>query len=169
MTDRYLSFENTAAVYGADTFTFTANRHDMDVVSEEITPDRGHIYPITSKGRTPREKLIGPLGWAGSVEVLMYTKHTPSLFYYAMGGNSTVVDMPTLGVQQHTVVPATTIPTFIMEVGRDVQGHQYTDCVVDGYSIDMAPADPMTASFDVIARKELAVDALDTVVLDDFD
>lgn len=169
MTDRYCSFEATAATYGTDTFTFTANQHDIDLVSEEITPDRGHQFPYTSKGRTPRTRLTGPLAWAGSIETLMYTENVPSLFYYAMGANATVVDMPTMGVNQHTVTPANQIKHFIMEIGRDVVAHRYVNCVIDGYSIDFAPADPLTASFDVNCRKELATTTLASITYPDYD
>jgi hypothetical protein len=170
MTDRYTSFEATAAGYTTDTHTFTANRHDIDVVTEDISPDRGHQYVVTSKGRTPRAKLIGPLGWTGNIETLLYTKHASSLLYYAMGGNSTVVDMPTLGVQQHTLTPATSIPHFIMATGRDLFEHQYVGCVATGFSIDFAPDSPLSANFDINARKELATGtALGTVTYEDFD
>jgi hypothetical protein len=168
MTNRYCSFEATVAAYGTDTFTFTANQHDIDLVSEEITPDRGNIFPITNKGRTPRTRLIGPLSWTGSIETLMYTKHVPSLFYYAMGTAATVADMPTMGVNTHTITPGNTIIPFIMAIGRDVNEHQYTNCVLDGFSIDFAPADPMSVSFDVNCRKELTQAALSSVTLDDF-
>jgi len=162
MPSRYTVFEATEPGYTVDTFNFTSNQHDLDVVTEEVTPDRGHIYPKTSKGRTPREKLIGPLGWSGNIESLMYTMGTPSLFYYAMGGNTTVVDTPTLGVQQHTVVPADTLKYFIMATGRDLREHQYVSCTVTDWSMDFAPGDPVTAKFDINARKELANASLNT-------
>lgn len=170
MTNRYTSFEATVAGYTTDTFTFTANRHDIDVVAEEISPDRGHQFIVTSKGRTPRAKLLGPLSWTGNIETLLYTKHASSLLYYTLGANSTVVDMPSLGVQQHTITPSTTIPHFIMETGRDLFGHQYVGCVSTGMSIDFAPDSPVSATFEINARKELATgSALDTVTFEDFD
>jgi len=116
MTNRYTSFEATAAAYTADTHTFTANRHDVDVVTEELTPERGNIYAVTSKGRTPRRRLKGPLKWSGNIETLLYTKSVPSLFYYALGANSTVNDVPTVGSNTHTVTPSTTIPDFLIDV-----------------------------------------------------
>lgn len=168
MTNRYMSFEATVAAYGTDTFTFTANQHDIDLVSEEISPDRGHVFPITNQ-RTPRTRLIGPLAWTGNIETLMYTKHVPSLFYYAMGTAATVADMPTMGVNTHTITPGDSLPPFIMAIGRDLFEHQYVNCVMDGFSIDFAPGDPMSVSFDVNCRKELATgSALATVTYDDF-
>ena len=169
MTDRYTSFEATAAAYTDDTHTFGANRHDIDVVVEDISPDRGNIYPVTSKGRTPRRKLSGPLAWTGNIETILYTLEAPTLLYYAMGAASTVVDMPTMGVNTHTITPANTIPDFIMETGRDQVAHKYTGCAVSGYSIDFAPDAAVTANFEVNARKEQATAALGSVTFADFD
>jgi len=165
MADRYTAFESTAAAYGTDTFTFTANQHDIDVVTEEITPERNHNYPKTSKGRTPRAKLLGPLGWSGNIETLLYTQGAPTLIFYAMGAGATVVDMPTMGVNTHTVTPAEIIPHFIMATGRNVREHQYANCVVTGFSVDFAPGDPVTLNADINSRKELANVAINTTTI----
>lgn len=169
MTDRYTSFEATAAGYTTDTHTFTAARHDIDVVSEELTPERNNIYAVTSKGRTPRRKLQGPLAWTGNIETLLYTTQAPTLIYYAMGGNSFALDTPQTGVNTHSVTQANTIPHFIMEVGRDDVGHKYTGCVATGFTVDYTPDTAVTLNVDVNARKEQASGSLASVTLDDFD
>jgi hypothetical protein len=169
MTNRYTSFEATADAYDIETpGTFVA-AHDIDVVTEELTPERNNIYPVTSKGRTSRRKLSGPLGWSGTIETLLYTIEAPTLVYYAMGGNTTAVDMPTMGINTHTVTPAAAIPHFIMETGRDFVSHQYTGCVITGYSVEYAPDAAVTLSCDVNARREHATSTLDSITFPDFD
>lgn len=169
MTDRYTSFEATADAYTDDTLTWTANRHDVDIVTEDLVPERNNIYPVTSKGRTPRRKLKGPLGWSGTLEILLYTKHAPSLMYYAMGANSTTLDTPATGINTHTISPATTIPHFVMETGRDIVAHQYTGCVLTSFNLEYTPDSAVSSNFDINARKEQATKALDSISFDDFD
>jgi hypothetical protein len=169
MTNRYTSFESTADAYDADTLTFTGAKHDIDVITEELTPERNNIYPVTSKGRTPRRKLKGPLAWTGNIETLLYTISAPSLVYYAMGANTTTLDTPALGVNTHTVTPAATIPHFVMETGRDLDASQYTGVVATGFSLEYSPDAAVTINVDVNARKEQAKTTLDTITFPDFD
>jgi hypothetical protein len=165
MTNRYTIFEATAAGYTSDTHTFTANEHIIDVVTEELTPERNNIYPVTSKGRTPRRKLKGPLGWTGNIETLFYTLEAPSLIYYAMGGDTTTG----VGPYRHISKPAATIPHFILETGRDQRAHKYTGCVATGFTIEYAPDSAITLNVDINARKEQANAALQTEAFPDFD
>lgn len=170
MTNRYTSFEATADAYLIDTMgTFTAAKHDIDVVTEELTPERNNIYPVTSKGRTSRRKLKGPLGWSGNIETLLYTVEAPTLIYYAMGANAFAANTPALGINTHTVTPASTIPHFIMETGRDFVSHQYTGCVITGYTVEYAPDQAVTLNCDVNARREHATSTLDSITFPDFD
>ena len=173
MTSRYTSFEATAAVYTADTFTFTGNKHDIDVVTENLDPDRGNIYPVTSKGRTPRRKLKGPLKWDGSIETLLYTKHAPSLLYYAMGANRTLPNLGPSAIQtgcfQHEVTSAFTIPDFIMETGRDFGCMRYTGCAATGFSVDFAPDAAIALTVNINGRKEQAQTTVANVTFPDYD
>lgn len=171
MPSRYTAFESVEDDYTLDTFAFSANQHNLDVVAEEVTPDRGHIYPKTSKGRTARAQLNGPLSWTGNIETLMYTQGAPTLFYYALGNSSTATDSPTNGVNKHTVTTADTIKQFIMATGRDLREHQYVSTVATGFSMDFAPGDPVSADFAINARKELPNQPRDTttVTFPDYD
>ncbi len=168
MTNRYTSFEATAALYTDDTHTFGADRHDIDVVTEELSPERNNVYAVTSKGRTPRTKLNGPLGWSGNIECLLYPIEAPTLIYYAMGAISSTPDMPVTGVDTHLITPAAVIPHFILEVGRDVVAHKYTGVVATGYTLEYAPDAAVTVNVDVNARKEQANAALGSVTFADF-
>jgi len=47
--------------------------------------------------------------------------------------------------------------------------HQYTGCVVGGFTLDYAPDAALTGSFEVDFRKEQAAAALSTIVFADFD
>lgn len=169
MTKRYFSFEDTGVAYDVDTFTFAANRHDIDVTTEDITPERGHIYPQTSRLRKARRHLLGPNTWTGTIETLLYPTGPTTLLFYALGTNAFTVDMPTLGINTHIVTAADTIPNFISEIGRDDVSHQYVGCVVAGFTMDYAPDAALTASFDINFRKELAPSTLSTIVFDDYD
>jgi len=169
MTDRYTSFENTAAAYDTDTHTFGSNRHDIDVTSEDITPDRGNIYPQTSRIRKARRHLLGPNTWTGTIETLLYPSGAASLLHYGMGATTTVIDMPTTGINTHTITVANTVPSFILEIGRDSLAHKYTGCVVGGLTLDYAPDAALTLSAEVDLRKEQPTAALATVVFQDYD
>lgn len=169
MTDRYFSFEATVAAYDTDTHTYTADRHDIDVTSEDITPERGNIYPQTSRKRKARRHLTGPNTWTGTVETLLYPTHATSLLYYGMGANTTVVDMPIMGINTHTLQVANTIPDFISSIARDDVSHLYTGCVIGGFTLDYAPDAALTGSFEVDFRKEQTPGTLDSVTFADFD
>jgi len=169
MTNRYVSFEDTAAAFDTDTHTFTGNKHDLDVIAEDITPEKGHIYPATSTGRTKRGKITGPKSWSGSIESPFFPLEASSLVYYSLGANATVVDMPAIGIQTHSISQAVTIPSFIVEIGRDDQAHRYTGCVATGCTLDYAPDATITCAIDVFFRKEQARAALATITFVDFD
>ncbi len=168
MTNRYTSVE-AVGTFTADAVTFGANRHDLDVISEDITPERGHIYPATSTGRTKRGRIIGPKSWSGSIEAPLFPISVPSLIYYSLGSSVFTADTPAVGTERHVLSQAITIPNFITEIGRDDQGHGYTGCVATGCSIDYAPDATMTAAVDVFFRKEQPRTALDAITFEDFD
>jgi len=168
MTDRYFSFEATGT-YAADTHTFTADQHDIDVTSEDITPERGNIYPQTSRKRKARRHLLGPNTWTGTVETLLYPLHATTLLYYGMGATAFALDMPQAGVNTHTITVADTIPSFIAAIGRDALEHKYTGCVVGGFTIDYAPDAALTGSFELDLRKEQPTATLDMVTFPDYD
>jgi len=169
MTNRYTGFEDTVDLFDVDALTFTAERHDLDVISEDITPERGHIYPSTSTGRTRRGKITGPKSWSGSVESPFFPLEASSLVYYSLGANSTAVDMPVMGLQTHTISQALALPGFVVAIGRDDMSHEYTGCVATGCTLDYAPDATLTQSTDVFFRKEQARSSLDTVTFNDFD
>jgi len=169
MTNRYTGFEDTVDLFDADALTFTADRHDLDVISEDITPERGHIYPATSTGRTRRGKITGPKSWSGSIESPLFPLEAASLVYYSLGSNSFTLDMPTSGVNIHAVSQALAIPGFVVAIGRDDMSHEYTGCVATGCTLDYAPDATLTQSTDVFFRKEQPRTSLDTVTFEDFD
>jgi len=169
MTNRYTSFEDTAAGFDTDTFTFTALRHDLDVISEDITPERGHIYPATSTGRTRRGKITGPKSWSGSIESPFFPLEAASLVYYALGTDTFTLDMPVSGINIHTLSQAISLPSFIVAIGRDDQSHEYTGCVATGCTLDYAPDATLTQSTDVFFRKEQPRMTLDSITFVDFD
>jgi len=169
MTNRYTSYEDTGVAFDVDTFALTAARHDLDVIAEDITPERGHIYPATSTGRTRRGRITGPKSWTGSIESPLFPIDATSLLFYSLGTSANTPDMPVMGVDTHVVSQALTLPNFICEIGRDDVGHQYTGCVCTGSTIDYAPDATMTQSTDVFFRKEQATAVLDTITFEDFD
>jgi len=166
LTDRYVIFEAQPVGYTDETWpALNANTHILDVSGEDITADQQFIYPETSMGRLRRNRITGPKKFAGPIDTPLYPRDATSLLYYAMGGIATVVDTPTMGVHTHTLTKAKTIPAFRMAVGRDVNEHRYTGCLVNGVTIDYAPDEVLTGSFNIIARRELGTpsgNALDT-------
>ena len=168
MPTRYVEFVTSPGTYEADTFTLTGS-HTIDTSGEDFSADKGKIYNQTSARRSVRHPIKGPHKFTGSINIPIYTLGGFTLLYYALGASATVVDMTQAGSDTHTFTPGTTIPSFLLAVGRDVKEHQYVGCVMNSMSIDIIPDDSVNASFDVVARKELPTATIQTPTYPDFD
>jgi len=172
--NRYVMFEKQAfATETFDPFVANAAAHPIDQVSEDISFDHGFVNPITSAKRTPRNRLYGPIKGGGDIGVPMYTKGFPTLAYYALGKNVTVVgdgaNGAAVGSFIHTVTPDSTIPSFRMGIGKDIKEHQFVGCAMKSMKLDYTIDNPAIATFDVLSRKELTPATLQTPTFPDFD
>lgn len=156
--NRYIVFEKqefTDEEYAV--FPTAALGHVIDQVSEDISEDHGFVYPETSAKRLPRNRLLGPRLSSGDVAVPMYTRGTPTLLYYALGkivtteqGNSEPSNF------KHVITPDSSIPSFRMGVGKDLNEHKFVGCAVKNLKIDYTLTDPALATFELLVRKELS-------------
>lgn len=159
---RYIKFE-TQANFTDETFGVSgADSHIIDPVGEDITGDKQFIYPRTAGIRNQRAHIKGKNKFSGTIDAPLYPTHAVSLIYYAMGAVSTTTGTPTTGTNTHIITKANTVPFFRMAIGRDLRQHEYVGGIINSMSVDYTMDDIITGSFDVMFRKELPNEALET-------
>lgn len=171
--NRYVMFEEQAFITETfkSPFTDGGEDHAVDQVSEDISEEHGFVYPETSAKRTKRNRLLGPRVSGGEVACPVYTMGVPTLVYYALGNVVTAEVMPAVVPKnyKHTITPGTTVPPFRMAVGKDLNEHQFVGCAMKSLKIDYTVGDAAVATFDLLVRKELAPDTLQTPTFPDYD
>jgi len=157
------------------TFTYETNKlpaatsHIIDPLGEDITGDKGFLYPRTAGVRVGRAKVKGKNKFSGTIDTPLYPVHATTLIYYAMGKNVTTPATPNTNVNTHVVSQANTVPFFQAAIGRDLREHIYVGGAVNSMTLDYTMDDVITSSFDVFFRKELANLPLTTsTTYDDF-
>ena len=162
--------------------------HYVDATSEDVTTDLGFIYPTTSAQRLKRNRLGGPVGVGGEIQIPLYTKGTPTLIHYAMGGadlggrnahrtrysgqDDTGFTGPT-GQQSRTVWThefkiGADIPTFLCWIGKDKKEHRFIGGSMKSMTVDIDPGEPTLCSFDTMFREEMPRGDLATVTWPDY-
>jgi hypothetical protein len=165
---RYIRFE-TQPSFTYETFAMSATQHVIDPLGEDITGDKGFLFPRTAGVRVGRAKVKGKNKFSGTLDTPLYPVHATTLIYYAMGSCATVTGTPNTNVNTHTIKQANTVPFFQAGIGRDLREHQYVGGAVNTMTLDYTLDDVITASFDVFFRRELANAALSTsTTYDDF-
>ena len=172
--NRYVMFETqsfsdeTFAGFGA-----AALAHAIDQVSEDISMDHGYVMPVTSAKRAARNRWLGPITGGGDVGCPMYSLGFSTLAYYALGKNVTIVGDGmngfAVGAFQHTITPALTVPAFKMGIGKDLNEHQFVGCAVKSLKMDYSIDNPALATFDMLVRKELTPNTIQTPTFPDYD
>lgn len=156
MVDRYFQFE-TKSDFTSESFgAFGVNDHKLDVSGEDITGDHQYIYPMTTTGRTKRDRITGPKKFGGPIDTPIFASGATSLLYYGLGTCTTTTNTPTTSHNSHALTKGKTIPYFRAAVGRDLAEHQYVGGIVNSFTLDYSPTEVLTGSFDVIFRKELS-------------
>lgn len=154
-------------------FAGAALTHAIDQVSEDISMEHGYHMPVTSAKRAARNRLLGPIVGGGDVSVPMYSKGFPTMAYYALGKNVTIVgdgvNGAAIGSFIHTVTPSSAIPAFAMGVGKDIKEHQFVGCAMKSLKMDYTVDNPSLATFDVLTKKELTPATLQTPAFPDYD
>lgn len=157
--NRYVMVE--AQAFNLDTFVTPfvggGELHAVDQVSEDISEEHGFVYVQTSAKRLARNRLLGPRVLGGEIAVPLYTMGTPTLLYYALGAVTTTepVTMLVPPNYKHDITPGTSIPSFKMAVGKDLNEHGFVGCAMKGVKIDYSVGDPALCTFDLLIRKEI--------------
>ena len=159
---RYIKFETQSNFTDEAFGPFGSSSHIIDPVGEDITGDKQYVYPKTAGIRNKRAHVKGKNKFSGTIDAPLYPTHAPSLIYYAMGGVATTPNVPNTLVNTHVITKANTVPFFRMAIGRDLRQHEYVGGIVNSMSVDYTMDDIITASFDVMFRKELANVSLET-------
>jgi hypothetical protein len=155
---RYIDFK-TQPTFTYETYA-VAQQHLIDPLGEDITGDKGFLYPRTAGVRAGRAKVKGKNKFSGTFDIPLYPINATTLIYYAMGKATTTPNTPVTGVDTHVISQANTVPFFQCGIGRDLREHRYVGGAVDTMNLDYTMDDVITASFDVFFRKELANAAL---------
>ena len=167
MTNRYAKFQKSTN-YVVDTWPAdSANNHEIDIISDDISGDKGFIYPETSAQRLKRNRLEGGIVYTGEIQIPAYPREAMSMLYYALGSLTSAMPDAS-GVIKHTVKMATTIPNFNLAIGRDKMEHRYTGGCLKGLTIDYEVNEPVLLTCDTMFRTELASGALDTITFPDY-
>lgn len=172
--NRYVMVEQQA--FELDTFVTPfvggGEDHAIDQISEDISEEHGYVYVQTSAKRLARNRLLGPRVLGGEVAAPLYTKGTPTLLYYALGAVTTTEPVPALVPPnyKHDITPGTSIPSFKMAVGKDLNEHGFVGCAMKGVKIDYSVGDPALCTFDLLIRKEITPPGtLQTPTFPDYD
>ena len=166
MTNRYTRFETSTAISTHDaSWTPSGNVHILDVGGEDIATDNSYIYPKTASSRVTKHRIVGPLGITGPIDTPLFPEEAATLLYYGLGSVATTGSS---APYTHVIKKGSTLPSFSLEVGRDVKAHKYIGGAVNSFTIDYAPDDTLNGSFDCIFRNELATSSLANVTFPDF-
>lgn len=168
MTDRYMIFEKKSTFTDESFGAFGSNSHVIDVSGEDITGDHQYIYPEVTSGRVKRPKITGPKKFSGPIDVPIFPREAVSLIYYALGELATATTTPVTALNTHTITKAKTIPFFRAAVGRDQSEHRYVGGIINSMTLDYAPDEIITGSFEAVFRKELALGSLSTPTFPDY-
>ena len=128
--------------------------HYLDATSEDISTDKGFIYPTTSAQRLKRNRLLGPVTVGGEIQVPLYSVGTPTMIYYAMGACKAETAAVS-GVYTHEISVGEDVPTFFAFIGKDHREHQFSGGVVKSMTIDFETSEPALASFDCMFSREI--------------
>ncbi len=171
MTNRYAKFETTDD-FIVDSWTADdTNAHIIDHISDDISGDKGWIYPETSAQRLKRNRLKGGITYSGEIQVPLYPREATSLLYYALGSCTTVTNgstSPDNLVNKHTIKMANSLPNFRMAMGKDKKEHRYTGGCIKEVTVDYSVNEPLLLSCDTMFRKEDPLETLSSVSFPDF-
>ena len=168
MTNRYLMAQKSTD-FAVDTWpSVSSNAHFIDALTEDISGDRGFLYPDTSSQRLKRNKIGGGITYSGDIQIPAYPVEATSLLYYLLGTAATTADDPLSGLNTHKLSMGLVPPNFILGVGKDKKEHRFAACVMKGCTMDYEANELLLLTFDVMARQELAAGSLATVTFPDY-
>ena len=130
--------------------------HVIDVVSEDISTDKGYIYPTTSAQRPKRPRLSGGISVSGEIQVPLYPRGATSLLYYGLGqSDGSEVGSLTPKLYEHTMKTNTTLPFFNAWVGKDLKEHEFRSGVVKSLTVDFEVGEAVLLTADCMFRREM--------------
>ena len=133
---------------------FTEPTDFMKVQSVDINPDGEKIVPDVEigSGTDITEVYQGTYKIAGSADSYIRPEAIGILFYGAMGNyvSSGVVGT---GAYLHNFVASSGVLPWLSikkSVADNIEVYNYTDCKVEGFTIDINASEPATAKFDIV-------------------
>ncbi len=134
--------------------TFTEPTDFMKVQGIDINPEGEKIIPDVEigSGSDITEIYQGNYKIAGSIDSYIRSEAIGILFYGAMGSYIASGVVGT-GAYLHNFVPSGELPWLSIKksVADDIQVYDYTDCKVEGFTIDINASEPSTAKFDIVS------------------
>ena len=135
----------------------TTNGHSIDVVSEDISTEKGFVYPTTSAQRNKRSRLLGGISVGGEFQVPLYPSHSTSLISYVLGtplATTTAADDTHSATNRHKMKLEKSVPFFTAFIGKQEQEHQYEGGIAKSCTIDMEVGEAILMSMDCMFRRE---------------
>ena len=166
MTNRYIKLQKSTDFKVETWPSESTDIHKIDMSSDDISGDKGFIYPETVAQRLKRNRLPGGVKYGGEIQVPAYPIEAISLLYYTLGKCTSAAGSNSLF--DHVIKASNMIPSFIAAIGKDIKEHRFTGGCMKGVTIDYETGEPVLLSFDTMFRKELVPSSLSTIAFPDY-
>jgi len=128
----------------------------VDVVSESIVGEQSFLDLDTAGSRWIRARYPGAWVQSGSIDLIPNASRISKFLKWALGNVTTTGDATTPTAYKHEITPASTLPSFTLEIFPDVGSYsrQITGCGITSLRFEAPAREFVTATVDIIGRKE---------------
>ena len=136
----------------------TAPYEFIDVVSESVRGEQNIIYIETAGlGRSIRQAVPGPWGESGDIDLIVGPENIEYILFATLGQVKYYASGD--GAYKHVFEPASTIPSFTLEIAPDVGGRarRITMAGVSSLRLEAVAREALTATMSIVAAKEKLV------------
>jgi len=127
----------------------------LDVVSESVRGEQNIIYIETAGlGRSIRQAVPGPWGESGDIDLIVGPENIEYILYATLG--HVTLDESGDGAYKHVFTPASTIPSFTLDIAPDVKGkaRRIIMAGVTSLRLEAVAREVLTATMSIVAAKE---------------
>jgi len=133
----------------------------IDIVSESVSSDQGNLDVVTAGDRSMRFRVPGPYAIGGSIDLIVNPENMTKFLYWALGSVSHYAGASV--AFKHEYTPAQALESFTMEIAPavpategavDYQSRLISGCVIPSFTLEAVARELLTATIDVIGRRE---------------
>jgi hypothetical protein len=133
--------------------TFTEPTDFIKVTSVDLNPEGEKIVPDAEIGMDSfiSDVYQGSYRIAGSLDAYVRPQAMGLLFYGALGKYTSSGSLGN-GAYMHNFTASGTLPWLSIKknVSTNIETFDYTDCKIEGFTLDINASEPCTASFDIV-------------------